>query len=279
MNTQPPRVLVNGVESEFISTSDRGLQFGDGLFETIRAQGDRLFYWSQHYRRLRIGADKLAIPCPQEEVLLDDTRELMANGEDCVIKIILTRGAGSRGYSIEAGLQPNRIVSVTRLADSSSKASQGVRVVRCTHRLSSNRALAGIKHLNRLDNVLARSEVGKDFDEGIVSDQQGIPVEGTMSNLFVRVRENWFTPAIDECGVEGVIRNRILAIAEQQGISIQTASSEDMLAEADEAFLCNSLFRIWPIIELAGRRIDVGAETRELQKLLQTDELRHALTL
>ena len=264
-------VLINGVETDLVSSADRGLQFGDGLFETIAIEDGLVEYWPEHIQRLQHGASVLGIECPDEQVWLEDVRKCLdGRSGRWVIKIMLTRGFSERGYTVPPGLKPNRIVKLSAAPDWPARNStDGILARRCQQRLSSNATLAGIKHLNRLDNVLARRELRSHQHEGIVCDQAGQPVEGTMSNLFCVAEGVLRTPEITDCGIDGVIRQRI--IAGDHGVTCRIGLNETMLDDADEIFFCNSLIGIWPVRRLDDRDLQPGLVTRRMMTWLTED--------
>jgi len=169
----------------------------------------------------------------------------------------VTRGIGGRGYAPSADAQPSHIWDVTAVPQYPQDwYSHGVVVRVCDIRLSEQPRLAGIKHLNRLENVLAAAESGAaDSAEGLLLDGQGRVIEGTRSNLFLLCDGCLITPQLHRCGVAGVQRDRVLAYARAQGMMVQIR--DVMLAEvywADEVFLVNSVFGVWSVRELGERR-------------------------
>jgi len=196
-----------------------------------------------------------------------------------VIKVILGRAAGQRGYGFGPDQAVTRIVSTQALPElPPENGGQGVRVRLCELRLAAQPALAGIKHLNRLEQVLARAEWQQAYAEGLMLDCDGRLIEGTMSNLFL-VRDGiLLTPRLDTCGVAGVMRSVLIELAGARAIEVrrQVLRLED-LDSVQEVFLCNSLIGIWPVIainEQYGYR--AGAVTRALQQALSQDDRTHA---
>ena len=278
----PNHTLINGITADYLSIDDRGLHYGDGLFETIKLAQGRLYYWVKHYRRLQASAEKLLIACPAQSVFEQDIRSLLqSNSHTGVIKIILTRGGGERGYAFGNKRQPTRIVQfgdIPQYEEAFYK--QGIQAGFCQHRLSGNSALAGIKHLNRLDNVLARNTLDKRCQEGIMLNQQGKVIEGCMSNLFFIQHNTLHTPALRDAGVDGVIRNRLLALAADAGLPCHVGdyATEDVLA-ADEIFFSNSLIGLWPVRRLEDKTLRGFHHCRQLAARLAQDEKQHATAL
>ena len=256
-------MLINGVLTSEIDATDRGLQYGDGLFETIAVEHGALQLWDAHMRRLQQGCERLAIPVPNMEQLRQEADQLMAinDGEhhqQTVLKIVITRGAGGRGYRAPEQPEPTRLLSLNPWPYSReqerSAVTQGVRLHICSNRLGENGALAGIKHLNRLEQVLARNEWSDpDISDGVVMNSQGEMIEGTMSNLFFVINGQLHTPSLTLCGVAGVMRAWIIHRLKQQGIDVTVeAIPLQRLIEVEEVFCCNSLMGIWPVRQIGG---------------------------
>jgi 4-amino-4-deoxychorismate lyase len=176
---------------------------------------------------------------------------------DCVIKIIVTRGSNERGYAIPAESAPVRVVSANPSpANPQRYHEHGVRVHLCRIRLAAQPALAGIKHLNRLENVLAASEwQDKDVPEGLLCDIAGNVISGTRSNVFMLRGNILYTPNLSRCGVAGVQRDRVTDWSKQHGVTCKAADFHmEELVQADEIFLVNSVFGLWPVREVADYR-------------------------
>jgi 4-amino-4-deoxychorismate lyase len=272
--------LVNGEQGGCVSTLDRGLLFGDGVFETIAVQANRPRFWARHMARLQAGCQRLGIPAVDESRLLAEAGLLLgdaASGQDHVLKIIVTRGPGTRGYRPDRSAIPTRILQLHAWPDMPA-GDDGIRATMCVLRLGNNPQLAGIKHLNRLEQVLARAEWDDDgIREGLLLDQAGRVIEGTMSNLFLVKDGALLTPDLTRCGVAGIRRDIVLELARQSGLSTQVRDiTHDRLLQADELFVCNSLIGIWPVIALNANRFPKGPVTAGLQSALRThDDDRH----
>lgn len=270
-------VLVNGEPRDTVSVNDRGLQYGDGLFETIAVHAGRPLLLDRHLARLRRGAERLAIALPSTDLLTGEAANLCAEAQRAVLKIIVTRGCGGRGYACDAQAQPTRILKLSAWPERPAEcARDGVAVRLCRTRLARNPRLAGIKHLNRLEQVLARAEWRDEYAEGLMSDDSGALIEGTMSNVFLVMDGVLATPALADCGVEGVMRAVVLDAAEALGIAARVGrvAMEDF-GNAQEVFLTNSLIGIWPVrgldrsaIGQDGLELPVGPVTRRLQEAI-----------
>ncbi|MBL4607406.1 MAG: aminodeoxychorismate lyase [Pseudomonadales bacterium] len=273
---------VNGAECHSVSLSDRGLAYGDGLFETILYESGSLRLLEQHLNRLGSGANQLRLPLVIETLqdeLQDFLRQacqegLIASSGKAILKVIVSRGVGGRGYSFsESNTTPQRAVLLfDHPGYPTSYREGGIQIRICDTPVSVNPAIAGLKHLNRLDSVMARNEWNNpDIKEGLMLDERGGIIEGTMSNLFI-VRDNTLcTPGLRRAGVAGVMRSYILDMANQH--QVETSISDNIcieqLYEADEVFVCNSIFGIWPVTLLESKRWSVGSLTKAAQSWIR----------
>ncbi|MTI64836.1 aminodeoxychorismate lyase [Methylophaga sp.] len=270
-------ILINGQPDNRIPVTDRGLQYGDGLFETLAFRQGKLEYLAAHLQRMAKGCERLNISFSDKDKLEFELATLCAQtAEDSVIKIMLTRGSGGRGYKAPTDAEPLRIISSHPMPDYPQSCQQGITVRLCQHRLGINPGLAGIKHLNRLEQVLARSEWDDDnIREGLMLDVKDRLVEGTMSNLFLVHQGQLITPTLTENGISGIMRAAVIKSAAELAIPVK--EKDLTLADlelADEVFLTNSLIGIWPVTELDGSDCywEHGELTRHLQSELKTTE-------
>jgi 4-amino-4-deoxychorismate lyase len=267
----PERSWVDGREAGEISALDRGLHYGDGLFETMACVGGGVRFLGEHLQRLASGCERLGIPAPDAALLRREIAVATAGAPQAVLKLILTRGAArARGYAATGEEQPTRVLLRYPGPLSVADAPEGVRVRIARLRLAENPALAGIKHLNRLEQVLARFEwTDPAIAEALMFSVSGALVSGTMSNVFLVRQGKLLTPRLDRCGVAGVMRAVVAALASQAGIDFEkrVLGAED-LREAQELFLTNALTGIRPIRDLAGRALGVGPLTQRLQHAL-----------
>lgn len=258
---------VDGCPADALSLRDRGLAYGDGVFETIAVRKGQPLLFERHMQRLETSCDRLAIPFDQALLHAEMTRFATQLGEG-VMKLILTRGDSQRGYAPAPDTQARRILQgsaapVYPLAH----AEQGVRLFPCKTRLAEQPLLAGIKHLNRLEQVLARSEwQDSEHAEGLMCDTSGRLIEGVYSNLFL-VRDGvLLTADLSRCGVAGVMRAELLEQARNQGIAVDIRDLHlSDLEQADELFLCNGVYGVWPVCGFSRLNWPVGPLTRKLQ--------------
>lgn len=267
-------MLINGAPGSTINAEDRGLVYGDGVFRTLRMQAGRPVCWERQYAKLQRDCSALKLACPSALVLVSELQQLGKQQPDGVAKIVITRGLSARGYAPSAQSEPTRILSVNpATAYPPEYAKQGVRVHVCKTRLGHQLLLAGIKHLNRLENVLAASEwQDQDVPEGLLGDVSGFVISGTRSNLFMLRGNSLYTPNLSRCGVAGVQRDRVMDWAKQHGVTCKVADFHmEELLMADEIFLVNSLIGLWPVCELAGYRRNQHPMAWKIQEWLNDE--------
>lgn len=261
---------INGQPADCIALADRGLAYGDGLFETIKVRGGRALLFERHLARLQEGCQRLAIPCDMHVLRAELQAYIQQLGQG-VCKLILTRGAGQRGYASPNPCMPQRILQASSAPQwPSSHAAEGIRLFACQLRLSEQPLLAGLKHLNRLEQVLARAEwTDPAYAEGLLLDQQERVVDGVFSNIFIVRKQQLLTPDLIRCGVAGVMRAELLARAQASVMPVRiTDITLQDLQQADEVFTCNSLYGIWPVRSYAQQSWSIGPVTRKLQQLI-----------
>lgn len=250
-------MLVDGTPSDFLPADDRGLAYGDGVFRTLRIAEGMPRFWHRHYRKLAADCAKLAIMPPDEQALRDDLARIAADHPDCAVRITITRGSGGRGYAVPGHPRPRRLVSASPLPEiPAAWADHGVRVRYCDLRLSAQPLLAGVKHLNRLENVLARAEWSDPgIAEGLLCDRQDHVIEGTRCNLFLVEQGRLVTPLLDDCGVSGVTRELVIELCAGRNLACSVEPvSRARLEAADEVFLVNSLVGTLPVASLESRQ-------------------------
>lgn len=272
MSPVAPAVLINGRRGGVLDASDRGLQFGDGVFETIAVRDGRPEFWTEHMERLREGLQRLGIAFQDPETLLSEAMTV-ARGTDGpgVLKIIVTRGPAGRGYAPSPEGRPTRVVALHPAPpDIGERRRRGVRVRWCRTRLATNPALAGIKHLNRLEQVLARAEWNDpDIAEGLMLDTSGRVIAATACNLFVARGGVLITPDLTDCGVAGIMRRVMMERAHANGLDVTVRDlAPGDVTSADEIFLTNSLVGVWPVARLEERQFGVGPLTRRATELV-----------
>jgi 4-amino-4-deoxychorismate lyase len=255
-----------------LSAYDRGLQYGDGLFETIACPDGRPRFLAEHLQRLSEGCRRLHIPWNGAELLREEVGRTAA-GVRCIVKVIVTRGETSaRGYAPLPTAGPTQIVlrypwpAVPRDIQA-----RGMCVQLGAMRLAENERLAGIKHLNRLEQVLARAEWSDPaIGESLLSSRSGELISGTMSNVFVVGEKSLRTPRLESCGVHGIMRGVVIREARAAGLDVgELPIAWSEVRHLGEAFLTSSVLGVCPIRELDGRPLTIGPLTRHIQRLLE----------
>jgi len=239
-------VLVNGTPATEVSVFDRALQFGEGVFETIACLNGRPRFLPLHLERLEYGCERLGIQPPVQEEIAAEIRGLVSGVERSIVKLLMTGGdAVARGYARSGSERATRItIRYPWPHEDPAQLHDGVMTRTLSMRLGENPRLAGLKHCNRLEQVLARAEIANDphLAEGILFSSSGNLVSGTMTNVFL-VRESvLLTPRIDQCGVAGVMRRFLLSALPDAGFPVheRPVTAED-LQDADEVFLSNAI--------------------------------------
>ncbi|MEQ1532387.1 MAG: aminodeoxychorismate lyase [Sideroxydans sp.] len=243
-------IRVNGAASNSISALDRGLFYGDGVFRTLRLKHGRPLNWQCQYQKLRQDCTRLNLDCPSDIFLSHEIQTLSSLQPDGVVKIIVTRGGGARGYAIQNAQQATNIVQISPAPQfDPSYAYNGITLHTCQLKLGHQVLLAGVKHLNRLENVLAASEYeSAHAAEGLLEDEAGWVISGTRSNLFAYRQGTLYTPDLSQCGVAGVQRDRVMTWAKDRGVECKVIQMRrEALCNMDEIFLVNSVFGLWPV--------------------------------
>jgi 4-amino-4-deoxychorismate lyase len=268
---EPGACLVDGKETRLLPVSDRGFQYGDGLFETIAWIDGLAPLLDRHMRRLALGCERLALDLPERTLLESEIHRVAADSSRAIIKLIVSRSGGERGYRIDANAGSRRVVLSSPWPERPAHwYREGVAVRVCSTRLSSQPLLAGLKTLARLDQVLARAEWdGDEFYDGIMLQAEGTVVCGTMSNVFLVRNSVLLTPDLSRCGVAGVMRATVMDIAREAGLRVECRDVHlEELQDCDELLLTNAVSGILPVNRIDTRVMPVGPLTRRLQSLV-----------
>jgi 4-amino-4-deoxychorismate lyase len=254
-------LLINGLAGELIPASDRGLQYGDGLFETLAVVQGRPCQWQRHMARLSRGELALGFP-PSNKSQIEQEALALCNGhERGVLKIILTRGSGGRGYAPPIPCSPRRLITLHPWPDyPQTWYTQGIDLALCRSRIGRNRQLAGHKHLNRLEQVLGRKECqDASVVECLMMDEREKVICGTQSNLFMLQDDTLYTPDLTHSGITGVVRERVIEIAQQLSIPLVIADLDrERLMNADAMFITNSIIGLCPVATLDKKPFDLN---------------------
>jgi 4-amino-4-deoxychorismate lyase len=258
---------VNGKQTQQSSVYDRGLQFGDGLFETLVFKSRTALLFKEHIDRLCRDSLRLNIQVCRTTIESDVNRVLQQSTlADGTLKIIITRGDSPRGYSYSDNIQANRYLYISPYSAPNSQLQQGISLALCETKLAQQPLLAGIKHLNRLEQILARQEITKGFNEGVVCDSQGQVIEGCMSNIFIISSNTLKTPILDQCGVAGIMAQQVMLEAKKLNIAVQQQRlSVNDLINAENIFLTNSINGIWPVTRFLDKNYRIVNSVKKLQ--------------
>jgi 4-amino-4-deoxychorismate lyase len=261
--------LIDGRAGHSIDSTDRGLQYGDGLFETIACRDGQPRWLALHLQRLQHGCQRLRLAFVDFELLRAEICGFAAGQERCIVKVIVTRGSATRrGYAPAGDERPRRIVSRHDWPDTAAPGPSGFRVGISAVTLGINPLLAGLKHLNRLEQVLAqmaRDEAG--LDEVLMLSTAGVVISGSMSNVFLADDSGLYTPDLTNCGVAGVMRHLVLQAAATHGVPVRerpVALAE--LANVREMFVTNVRWGVQSVQSLAGRVLPSDAHARQLRE-------------
>lgn len=251
-------ILINGSFNGAISALDRGFTYGDGVFRTVKVVHGLPEHWPAHYQKLVKDCSAIGIVCPSADVFINDFEQLFSIEElVAVAKIIITRGEGARGYNPPAITNPTRVMIKSNLPNYPQHYfDEGVMLHLCETRIGHQPKLAGVKHLNRLENVLARMEWhDPEITDGLMLDIVNNVIECTAANIFARYGDLLITPQLDQCGVAGVTRSQIMARAHSLDLktAVETIDLKQLLS-ADEMIICNSLFGVWQVRQLEQKK-------------------------
>jgi len=270
----------NGVAANNISIDDRAFQYGDGLFETIAIRGGQPRLWQYHVDRLARGCERLRLVMPDRKVLRDRLDAAVQHSDEnaahCTAKLILSSGVSERGYSRQT---PTVVATFVGVFGAKSMAPthyrDGVDTVVCNTRLALFSVTAGCKTLNRLEQVLARSEFASTAAfEGLTLDADDRLICGTMSNVFIVANDSVITPSLERCGVEGVMRRHVIDVLSKNGIEIEVRDiGEADLFAADEVFLTNSQFGVLPVRRCEEKVWSTHAVTRNVMEQMAADRV------
>ena len=269
-----PVVLINGVEQDKISVFNRNMQYGDGLFETCVARDNQILFWPRHYSRLEIGCVKLNINKIDEGVWLSDIKKAfeLSSKKNCIVKLILSRGDSLRGYGYKDDIEPVRVVIVSEMYQPLFNKEFSLEYA--TSGYHSNPQLAGIKHCNRLEQILARSNLSS--NEAIMLDEKENIISVTQGNIYYIFGNKLLTPKLDCCGVVGSRRSLILELAMSLKMeALESNISINQAQKADEVFISNSVIGIQPVHSIESYKLGKNPLTEKIQKafLSKTKEI------
>ena len=269
--------LINGEFSNHVSVIDRGLSYGDGLFETMSWSylDDEKFvgveFWDRHIERIKQGCSITKIKFPSTEILRNYKEKILneclkkgiKNG---VLKILITRGVGGRGYKFEREIVPTVIfLSFPSREINKKTLNTGVKLRFCEFPIFENLMLAGLKHLNRMDSVMARSEWDDEFFDGVMLDNSGNIIDGTMTNVFFSRNKVLYTPIIKKSGINGIMRQVVIDNAKSFFKEVREIEiKKKTISTFDEMFVTNSVIKILPVTHLNNKKFKITDATRKM---------------
>ncbi|HEY1076334.1 MAG TPA: aminodeoxychorismate lyase [Fontimonas sp.] len=265
-----PRTLRDGVAVDAGLAGSRALHYGDGVFRTVLHAGGRLVDWDRHMVKLAADCAALQLAMPNEAQLLDEARQIVAGSPDAIVKIIVSRAAAARGYR-PPGTASERWLIASAAPDLNRAAQRdGICIDWSSVTLAAQPLLAGVKHLNRLEQVLASRDWPAGIDERLLCDASGQVICGTRSNLFCLTDGRLLTPALNQCGIAGIMRGKLIELAQTLGLDVGIQPlTPAALHAADEVFVCNAVIGIWPVRALGTRQWAApGVQTARLMQAL-----------
>ena len=262
----PLGLWIDGVAATHVPADDRGLQYGDGLFETLLIRNGATRFVEAHIARLLSGCARLAIDPGLATLRASLSRAVADAPALAILKIVVTRGSTARrGYAPPVVHAARRIMSLWPTADTR-ELGAGVTLGLARTRASTNPSLAGLKHLNRLDNVLAAAEISGDDFDAVMFDAAGNVVSGTACNVFMARGGEIFTPALDTAGVAGVMRGIVLREAAVLGLTVQArVLTLADLAAADEMFVTNARIGVVPVLRVGEHSFQMSDLAQKLR--------------
>lgn len=260
---------VNGQKCETVELDDRSFQYGDGCFTTILTKHGEPICWLYHVERMTECLKRLAIPDPDWHQVKAWLQQAAFGDSVAGIKIHISRGRGGRGYSPTQAHSANVTISAFAYPNHYKVlAESGVTLGVCQQKLGLNPLLAGLKHNNRLEQVLLKAEMDQQgYVDGVALDITGNVIETTMANLFWRQGLQWFTPSLEQAGVAGTMRRRVLELLDSQGIQVNIGHfSLAHLRQSDEVLMTNAILGVAPVVAITDLHYSIGTQTRRLQE-------------
>ena len=236
--------LINGNSSEIINPFDRGLSYGDGIFRTFLVKNGCPINWGMHYKKLKVDAEIFKINVPTQRKLLLDIKKLFNTDKAYICKIIITRGTSNQGYQYKQNIKSTRIVlKINYKKINKVFYLNGVRLQVCNTRVSHNEIYAGAKHLNRMDNILAKAELSNSVFDGVMLDKDDLINECVSSNIFARYGKSIISPIQNNAGVSGVCQQIVIKNTSPLGFKFKYQNINlEKLKKADEVIITNSVF-------------------------------------
>lgn len=263
-----------------LSAGSRAAQYGDGCFTTLLLDHGNMALWPLHLARLKSACQRLRLYGFNGQQLQQETHTWLAKqkaqgsvvaANKGVMKIVVAAPPGGRGYRRNDDNELDVVITTHPYPEHYQIWQQsGITLGVSAQMLGHNASLAGLKHLNRLEQVLMKSTANSNLDDELICDAQGMVVEASAANVFWRVSKQWYTPDLSECGVAGVQRQSILMSMSERGMGVQEVRSHiSQLVQADEMFVCNSVMEWAPVKQLH----IVNPHTPTSQKIIKDFEI------
>ncbi len=264
------RILHDGRPCAEAAATSRALHYGDGVFRTLLWHEGQAVDWTAQVDKLGGDCAALGLEPPDAAGLSAEVADAATDLPRAAVKIIVARRATDRGYAPHGSASERWVLAYPLQAFADIDYREGVHAIFSNVCLSSQPLLAGVKHLNRLDQILASRGWPADVREALMSDAEGRVICGTRSNLFVVRHDRLLTPRLDRCGVAGIMRSKIIDCARDMHLHVQEAElHSETCREADEAFISNALIGIWPLRSLDARQWQApGPLTRALMQAI-----------
>ncbi|NRD74440.1 aminodeoxychorismate lyase [Shewanella sp. VB17] len=265
------QVWVNGIVAEQMDPLDRGLAYGDGLFATMRFSDGQVQFLAAHFARLVQGARRLGFQWEATDDLIELLNQIALNQTHGCIKLLLTRGVGGRGYAAPTCSQVNEVVSLYDVPSHYIHwQKEGIALTLSEFRLSRQPRLAGIKHLNRLEQVLIKSmQLPNGFDDWLVLDTDKRVIESSMANLFFITGNVALTPAITHSGVAGMMREQVIYALIELGYDVDvTEVNYGDLTLFEHVFMTNSLLGLVDINRIDNMTYSISPFSDTLRQTL-----------
>lgn len=243
---------------------DRAALFGDGFFTTGIIYQNQFCHQQRHFERLITSANRLLFDGLELDLLKDQLNQVVSKTDNAAIRISISRQQLQRGYAISTDANYRCTILLSNLPE---LPNDNCELVDAETAISSNPTLAGLKHLNRLDSVLAASEIST-VNQEVLMYHGELAISGSKCNLFVKLNGVWKTPKLTECGIDGITRNRVIEMFEQHKLvlNIEDIKRSD-LNEVDAGFMTNSLIGVWPVASINSKRINTK-DSDHIRKLV-----------
>jgi len=261
--------LINGDAKNSLSPFDRGLAFGDGVFRTFLVKDGNPINWKIQYQKLSQDLKAIDIKSPSKKTLLTEIQKLFPAKGIFISKIIVTRGESMTGYDFNEGIKPTRILlKIDFNINKSEIFKKGVRLTTSNIETSKS-SHPGLKNLNRLENVLARKSISRNFFDAIMVDSNGNICDCARSSLFIRFGSRLYTASNTSFGIHGVTKKIICKNEKKLNLTIDHSPlTLNQLEKADEVIVSNSIFGALQVVRFKNTKWEKGNLANSITNLL-----------